>query len=616
MNCSHHEEPATVLSLVQNAVPRPLGLMPPFLTAEWFAEQGIADADTVLAAMRLEDEVTTPKALEAIKSTRLSFARTMLDRMIEGRWRITLSHRNIDGDGVGYLIYDIDIQGHRLHFGAYAAPSQGIDRAGRLSDQHFDFYGALRDGPPDVPRTTAVLDDFSSQLWASRTDGDTIGFTIANRSVRNYDHAVGELERGGQPDPRQLMEGGGYVLRNAGWYGNGRQGTKSWRAMASHPLGLPYHPDMFALYLWRLVSFDVLDAAARARNPNAASLSLETKNQIGVGNSSGMGMVAALVRWPEWFGAYNFLRELSLAYATTRTDVGRAHCDRLIALLARAQAYFEHQPPSPLAGDVTPRQLVDDLGRIVALVREYREYATVTGQKTDAPWRAISVTARKRYNREAYEQLNSLLIELYPDFASACAAQFAAAMNCRRGIDPTMPVGTLLDLLRRRYAWALALDLAAADARKYFWYRSEESGETRRGERAVDPGVENETFVDVVGAIQALAAALSLRPAAEPVGKFLLLKPEFSPTVSRAQFADRLPYTEIRANVIDRAFRPSDVIRFLLSTMGLAASRPNNERYVRGVFMQGAPLPEDVASQSRQDWIFPAVGVGQDAPDV
>lgn len=47
-----------------------------------------------------------------------------------------------------------------------------------------------------------------------------------------------------------------------------------------------------------------------------------------------------------------------------------------------------------------------------------------------------------------------------------------------------------------------------------------------------------------------------------------------------------------------------DGIRFLLSTMGLESSHPHNTRWVRGVFLQGAPLLEDIAAGVREDWVF------------
>jgi hypothetical protein len=158
-----------------------------------------------------------------------------------------------------------------------------------------------------------------------------------------------------------------------------------------------------------------------------------------------------------------------------------------------------------------------------------------------------------------------------------------------------------------RYDWALEIDQSSAEARAYFWYRSEVHGENRRGERAIDSGSEKETFVDVAGAVQALYADLRTHPPNMSATRFLIELPYHAHAVSRVQTAARVPYSEIRGNIVDRDFLHMDGIRFLLSMMGLECSHPNNTRWVRGVFLQGAPTPEDILEGCGDGWIFPTL---------
>lgn len=580
--------------------------VPEFIRRDWLAEQGVEDPDELLRAMRPEDEVMVPSALRSIKATRISFARTLIERMIAERWTVTPRLVEVDGDGAGLLFYDIDAGGHRLHFGVLAVASAGIERQGRLSDTEFDFYGTMVDGRLNPDRLRSELESLRDLLWSARTDELTLGFTIANRSVSNFDHVADALTAGKQPDPAKLSASGGYVIRNAGWYGNGRQGTRTWRSMGGHPLGYPFHPDMFALYLLRIASFDHIEATARARDPAAAQLDRALKRSLGVGNSSGMGMIAALVRWPEWLGAYHCVRELCLAHAVTRETSDPERAAHLGELLKRSSGYFASQPDGSVAGITPPGHLAACLHKLSQFALELARTGTIDGHAPHRPWLAMAQASRSLGDREACEQLHSLLIELYPDFAAFAAGLLPAAMSTPRTIDPTMTVAALAALLRRRYHWALSLDLGAPGARHYFWYRSEDSGENRRGERDVDAGVENETFVDVAGAVQALGHALKQSPQSERVGRFLLENPQHSQTIARAQLAGRMPYTEIRGNIIDRNFLPSDGIRFLLSTMGMEASRPKNERFVQGIFMQGVPLPDEIARGEVGEWLFPS----------
>jgi hypothetical protein len=407
-----------------------------------------------------------------------------------------------------------------------------------------------------------------------------------------------------------LATGGGYIIRNAGWHGNGRFGSRSWLSLGSdHPLAHPYHLDMFPLYLFRLVGFDVAEAVARIRNPDGAvPLDRSLKRALGVGNSSGVGMVAALVRWPAWLSAYNFPRELALAFAVSRRGpVDPSVCRRFLELLQRAAVYYAEQPDCPVPQIERPRRIAEGLRSFTAVARELEIRGTVGGMRPDHPWAAVAALASESDNAELGEQINAILVELHPEFSDAAACLFPEAMKIRRLVRPEMSLEHLAGLIRSRYDWAMAVDQTAADARAHFWYRSEEHGENRRGERDIDAGVENETFVDVVGAVQTLAEAIASASPRSTVGDFLILQPELAHIVSRVQLSELLPYSEIRGNIIDRHFLPMDGIRFLLSMMGLEASHPHNTRWVKGVFLQGAPTPEDIRAGRGDDWIFPSL---------
>ncbi len=483
----------------------------PFLYEDWLRNLGVKDTCEILSAMRPEEEVTTPEAMRSIKATRVSFARTLLDRMTTEKWKISLKTADVGEDGAGLLVYEIEANLNKMQFGVKSMQSEGIDRVGRLADMQYDFYAVLCEGDVSDVAIQNDLDGLRASLWSARTDNRTIGFTVANRSVSNFAHIVASLAQEKQPDPVQLMSNGGYIIRNAGWYGNGRHGTRSWKSMAEHALGLPYHPDMFALFLFRIASFDLAEATARARNPRAISLSASIKRMLGVGNSSGMGMVAALVRWPEWFGAYNLIRELCLAYAVTRPTIDRARAKRLVDLLRRASAYHHSQPESPIEGFTHPQVLSLHLAGVAEAATKYAD--AVAGDIPKYPLKALATFAAG-LDRETYEQTNAILVDLFPKFAAAATTDLLPqSMNIERTVDAQMAVSELTALIDKRYGWALQIDLAAPGAREYFWYRSEDNGENRRGERVVDPGVEHETFVDVAGDVQRLRAYLNTRPA-------------------------------------------------------------------------------------------------------
>lgn len=577
--------------------------IPPYLSADWFTARGIADPDALLRNMRSEREVMQPASLRALKATRFSFSRSLLRRMASNKWSIVTAHKDVDRHGAGTLIYEIDAEQHKFHFAVASVADDGTEKTGRFCETSFDFYGSVMDGPVDVPRALSELAEMKEKVWLGRTDNASLGWTVANRSNRFFDYVQQRLVKGKQPDLAVLADGGGYVVRNAGWYGNGRHGSRSWLSLPpNHPLAHPYHLDIFALYMWRAVGSDVVCAAAKAASRGAACLDTKVQKLLGVGNSSGIGMVAALVRWPVWLSAHIYCRELALAYAKTRqSPVSSAKVGDLIRLLRRAAAYYREQPECPVPEITPPKTLAAELDGLAEDVRRYFSQP----RDGERPWYELSAIAA-RYSAEAREQLHSLLIDVEHEFSDEVGTILPRAFLPERRVDPSMTLESLDELVRARYAWALAIDQEADGARAHFWYRSEDNGENRRGERDCDAGVENETFVDVAGAVQSLSAAIS-RALAEgssnaTVAEFLLLRPDLAHVASRVQLAAKLPYSEIQGNIVARDFLPMDGIRFLLGTMGLEASHPHNTRWVRGVFLQGAPIPSEIAEGCSEEW--------------
>jgi hypothetical protein len=206
-------------SAPQGALPRPC-----YLTDEWLQGHGVRDISELLEALRPESVVMRPEALRAIKATRLSFARNLIARMARERWRTDLRHMEMDRNGVGRFIYGIDASGYQLQFGMLALAPQEFEWPGRIADAGFDFLGAILDGPVDAPRMWRELDELHRKMWSGRTDNQCYGWTAINRSNRFFDHTVERLAEGKQPDLDFLATGGGYIVRNAGWHGNGRLG--------------------------------------------------------------------------------------------------------------------------------------------------------------------------------------------------------------------------------------------------------------------------------------------------------------------------------------------------------------------------------------------------------
>ncbi len=564
-----------------------------------------AAGEAVTRLIRSADLCMTPVALSSVKASRVSFARLLARRMIEQKWRIERESFRCDAEGDGRAVYAITIGQHRLTYALRSFRWDGVEKVGRRSDGALrDMFGAIFLGSPSPERIAREFATFDLRdADRMRTDSSVTGWTPASRSARFFDQVVDALAAGRQPDESAIRAGAGYLLRNGGYLGSGRNGTLSYEGYEDgHPLKHPFFADLFGLYMVRQASIDLVNGIAASRNPNAAKLAPEAARFIGVGNSSGQGMCVALQRWPHWVSSWVTVRELALAYAkATPIDAFGGRADRLCELLRRAAGYYQGVPVHSEAYVVPHEQIARNLLRFADWSRE----AARSAEASRIRWADLIARAEQSFDAESVEQIHSLLIELYPDFADATAAYLPVGAVRERDLAPEMCVAAARALLRRNYGWALKLDLSQSRTRQHFWYHSSDNGEQRRGERIIDPHEEFESFIDHVGLIQRLAAVLSCYDDATPVAEIVADMPECAFALSRVQYLAGLPYCEIRGSLIDRDFLPAHLIRFFLAALGMECTNPLSIRYVRGVFFPGMPLPADLAHGASDDWVFP-----------
>jgi hypothetical protein len=571
--------------------------LPPFVRNAATEIAGAAAFEKLTHHLRPVDDVMRAPAMGSVKASRVSFAYVLARRMIEERWRITLESCECDVNGQGRLQYRIEARGVEFFYIARAYEWDGTEKVGRRSDgANRDMFGALFLGVPSPERIEREFATFDLRnVDVMRTDSMVLGWTPANRSARIFDHVVEALAAGHQPEPGLIGSASGYLLRNGGFQGSGRNGSISYFGIPhDHPLRHPFFADLFALYLVRQVSIDLVNAIAKARNPNAVRLSDEIASYLAVGNSSGQGMCVALQRWPHWVSTWVTVREVSLAYAKSM-PVDAQSTQRLGELLSRVSDYYDAARVATEAYVVPNSVLAANLHTIRDWLGEPAKYAL---------WDDVAKAA-KAFDLETQEQLNSLLIDLYPAFSDRLADYLAVGALRERDVQPEMPIGELKSLLRKNYRWALDYDMQPSQTRQHFWYHSADNGEQRRGERILDPHEHFESFIDHIGPIQRLACVAATYDDDIAVANLMFAHPELEIVVSRVQYLADLPYTEIRDDLIHKDFIPAQLIRFFLASLGMECPTPLSIRYVRGVFFQGMPLPAELAKGTERDWRYP-----------
>jgi len=140
-----------------------------------------------------------------------------------------------------------------------------------------------------------------------------LALSRANKSVRVFNHVVESLSKGVQPD-RELLDKVGYLYRTTAVYGSGKFGLADrFRIKDRKEIYGPFRLEMMLVYLVRQFTFDQVNHVAKNKNPKkAVKLDPEICRNLGIGNSTGLGMAPFIVNHPTLLNNWISARETSL----------------------------------------------------------------------------------------------------------------------------------------------------------------------------------------------------------------------------------------------------------------------------------------------------------------
>ncbi|WP_166409144.1 hypothetical protein [Labedella phragmitis] len=541
-----------------------------------------------------------PRRLGALQPTRLSASRAFIATMVRDGWRIEQDQLEVDRAGNGRARYTVITPQGAVTFLAFLREPAGGNRTSRIIGTSWDMIGSLIDGIADDAQVHATETEID-KLYEGRAPVGTLVWFRSNQSLRIFEHVRRSLADGRQPDLAAIRKVG-YLMRNTGLDGNGTFGTTSFKAIpAGHPLATSYFAQMLAAYLMRELAVDLVQELARLDNPaGAVRLSIESKRAIGVGNGSALGLVMFVYNRPLLINAYALAYLEALEHVLTAPIApGDARFDRLEELIDRAIAYRATET-TQYRVFTGAREHAADLRRIRTVVRAARRGDIVTdGDET--PLAAVHRYIRGRVSPDAEASLNSLLLELIPEYCDRLVAE-KLVFDETLTLDPALPVARVAELIDTRFGWALELPLNDERNRDRVWYQSRAAEEPRSGPREEVPGA-HEVIADYPGALRALRALLTERPADEPLGFLLSERPDLMQITELVLSLADAPYAVPHADPHDTDFVPAWVVRLMNSFVhGLDRTEDYLNRVIRGLIFEGAPYREELATADASAW--------------
>lgn len=551
-----------------------------------------AKPDTA-AFRRPASEVMRLARMGSSHPTRLSFLRTLLRRLETEGWRVDRAVWDVDPTGVGHAVYRVRCDGHTYSLVAFAHDLPDEMRSDRVIATAWDATFTLFDGEPSSADIDRLRDNVPLQE-AGRISTRELTLARANRSVRLFKHVVEALSAGHQPDPKEIAAVG-YLMRTTAVYGSGKFGAADRADIATRPeLAAPFQVEMLTVWLIRAFTVDIVEHMAAVQGgARAARLDPAIRRELGVGNSTGLGMAPFVVRHPILLNNWIVAREEALARvrhqpgATTDSIAGLRNA--LHDAIRNAAAWTSEHPVQV----AKLRDLRRDLDLITAKL-------DVWDTESHRPWDELWRWGATALSCEGQEALLSLMLEPHGDLVDDLADGMGADEAARFRLDGAMRVGELREVLTEHYGWALAIDFTAPENVARFWYVSEEKLEPRLGERATEEGATLEQPLCIARLASELDRTLRDYGDDEPVAALLLAHPEHRFVVRRAQIARTHPYAEVRDNLIAADMLPIDLLRSKLAFFGASRFDPRSDRWVRINLFQGAPFPDEIGQVGPQ----------------
>lgn len=554
-----------------------------------------------IVGMRDPSEVMTLARLGSIHQHRLSFMRILLRRIVADNWRFERGAFEINGKGEGHAVYTLHGPAHSYSLIAFAHNLPAEQRSDRVIATAWDATFTLFDGVPTAEDITRLSQNVPKQE-AGRISEKELSLSRANRSVRLWEHVVGHLAAGHQPNT-EMVTSIGYLMRTTAVYGSGKFGAADRTQIANRPeFVAPFQVEMMSVYLTRVFVGDLVEHLARVRAPDTAvPLAPELRRRLGIGNSTGLGMAPFLINHPALLNNWIAAREEALARVRRLENASTDEAARFRDLVARAALNVADWSTTSDYQLVKLSDLRLDVEKIVEVIDDANIW-------NFGPWDRLYNWGCENLSLEGQELLVSLMLEPYPALVDPLADSMAADESAVAEIDGRMRVSQICHLIESRYDWALNVDWDKRSETARAWYVSEEKLEPRLGERFEEDIADYEQPLAPGRDVAALYRELRKHAPYEPVADILLRSPEHRHAVRRVQLLASHPYAEIRDNTISQEIMPIDLLRAKLAFFGAQHFDPRSDRWLRINMFQNAPMPWERDQLAADDWSYPTIG--------
>ena len=549
----------------------------------------------------MEVNLRDPKSLMKLSKlgsfhqSKLSFLRSFLNEFKNWEYRRDLF--NLDQKGFGRAVYSFSKNNRTYSLICFANEIKDEERSDRVIATKWDAAFTLHDGIPSENDIERLSNEVPKQE-VGRLSYKELTLSRANKSVRLFNHVVECLSNGEQPDINILSKVG-YLYRTTAVYGSGKFGLADrFRIKNRDEILGPFRLEMMLVYLVRQFTFDQVNHIAKNKNPSlAVQLDPNICRNLGIGNSTGLGMAPFIVNHPALLNNWIFAREMALKKIREIEKVSKEDFDIFKNCLIKSLKNVTSWHTDSEFQNKKIQKLLIDLEKFINFINK--------GTIDNKPYlfNEIYTWIEDNLSDECIEYIVSMMMEPYDNIVNPLLKNMSADEDKYFNIPIDRTVEELRNILEKNYSEILKIDFSKNENNQNFWFISKNKEEPRLADRYNDTGAELEQPLAIARDIKKLYEILFVSKNSLTVGKFLMEHNDLRHVVRRAFVTEKFPYAEIQDNTIGSNLMPIDMLRLKLSFFGAIKFDPRSDKWLRICMFQGAPLPNELKSFDSH-WVY------------
>ena len=545
--------------------------------------------------LRNPDIVMKLSKLGSFHQSKLSFLRSFLKEFKDWNYKRDLFELN--KLGYGTAVYSFKKNDRVYSLICFANQLEEDERSDRVIATKWDAAFTLHDGTPTKKDIERLRNEVPKQE-VGRLSYKELTLSRANKSVRIFNHVVESLSEGKQPDI-SLLASVGYLYRTTAVYGSGKFGLADrFRIKNREEIYGPFRLEMMLVYLVRQFTFDQVNHVAKNKNPKkAVSLDNDICRNLGIGNSTGLGMAPFIVNHPTLLNNWVLARETVLKKIREIKTVEEKDSKLFIEYLKRSIKNVTSWNTESEYQQKKIKYLLQDLNHFINHIEKKFNFAD------DFAFNKIYLWVEKNYGDECIEYVVSMMMEPYDQIVNPLIKKMSSEEEQYFNIPTNRTVIDLKDILENKYKKILNIDFSKDENNQNFWFISKNKEEPRLADRFEEKGSDLEQPLAIARDINKLYEALSYSKNSSTIDKFLLKNNHLRHVVRRAFIVEKFPYSEIQDNTIAKSIIPIDMLRLKLSFFGALKFDPRSDKWLRICMFQGAPLPEQLKNYD-DSWVY------------